>query len=104
MTGPDDLAGSRPPERSLGLRIAALCAAVFAFVVGLIVFTMLMAAGPAMALVLVASVAVGLFAARRRFGASPILGAMAIGVGVAVVVFGACIAIMMGQGLLTSRL
>ena len=88
-----------PPQESAGVRFAESagrgCLGTVAFIVALVVFGTIVVANQILGLAVSILVVVGLFMARKRSGPSPMLGAVAVGVSIAMVLAGSCAILMM---------
>jgi hypothetical protein len=74
------------------------CLGVVSFVLTLVLFGILAASRhPAVGFLLVLLAVIALFTARRRSGPSPMLGAVAVGASIALVISGACMLILLSS-------
>jgi hypothetical protein len=93
---PDDFT---PLSESSGSRFVEAagrgCLGTVTFVLALALFGTAVVAKPPIGLVFSILVVVGLFAVRRRSGPSPMLGAVAVGATIAMILAGACAIVMM---------
>jgi drug/metabolite transporter (DMT)-like permease len=77
-------------------RVALALLGFVSFFIALGVFATVLATGkPAIGLGVAVAVLVGMFVLRKKVGPSPAFGAAMVGVGIAVVVFGGCLLILM---------
>lgn len=88
-----------PLKESAGTRFAESagrgCLGTVSFVVALLVFGTTVVANQLLGLAFSIIVVVGLFTARKRSGPSPMLGAVAVGAAIALVLAGSCAILMM---------
>ena len=88
-----------PVQESAGTRFAESagrgCLGTVSFVVALLVFGTTVVANQLLGLAFSIIVVVGLFTARKRSGPSPMLGAVAVGAAIALVLAGSCAILMM---------
>jgi hypothetical protein len=88
-----------PPAESGGNRFLAAagrgCLGTVAFIVALLVFGTAVVANQALGLALSIVLVFALFAKRKRSGPSPMLGAVAVGVTIAMILAGSCAILMM---------
>jgi hypothetical protein len=101
---PPEVPAATPPtltplKESAGTRFAESagrgCLGTVSFVVALLVFGTTVVANQLLGLAFSIIVVVGLFTARKRSGPSPMLGAVAVGAAIALVLAGSCAILMM---------
>jgi len=87
----DPNARGRGGDRDWLPRILVGAAGVLAFFAGIVLFVALVASGRVFGLGMGLTIVIALFEARRRSGPSNVLGAVAVGAAIALVVVGGCV-------------